>query len=137
MNNNKKIYLYFGASTSQKLDEDIEQYAINFECSVERAHCDWFNLLISELLEVKDGDGRSKIDDFIGWHNQRFWLSPKLSYKTHLINYIQYPLLVFNDEFATHQFNDETLYINDELIYSFGNEIENDYGVEFLRFDRR
>ncbi len=135
--NLKKIYLYFGASVSKTLDDDVEQYAINYECSIEKAHCDWFNLVISGLLEVKDKDNRSKLDDFFGWHNQRFWLSPKLTYNTHLINGKRYPLLIFNNEYASHQFSDDTLYIDDELIYSLGNEIQSDFGVEFLRFDRR
>ena len=135
--NLRKIYLYFGASISQTLDDDIEQYALNYECSIERAHCDWFNLVISRLLEVKDKDNRSKLDDFFGWHNQRFWLSPKLIYSTHQINNRQYPLLIFNGEYASHQFIDDTLYIDDELIYSFGNEIQSDFGIEFIRFDRK
>lgn len=137
MTDSKKIYLYFGASTCKRLDDDVEEYAINYGCSIEKAHCDWFNLVMHRLLETKDEDGRSKLDDFFGWTDERFWMSPKLEYTTHLLNDKEYPLVVFESEYATHQFESDTLYINDDLVSTFGKEIQNDFGIEFLRFERR
>ena len=54
--NLRKIYLYFGSSISQLLDDDVDEYAINYGYSIEKAHCEWFNVVMNTLLETKDKD---------------------------------------------------------------------------------
>ena len=133
----QKLHLYYGSSICPKTDDDIEHHAICYGYSIEKANCDWFKQVLTILSNQKDGDGRNNFDDFFGWHDKRFWMCPKLDFSTHKISGKDYPELIFTSDHAHHQFERDTLYIDDSLVERFAKELQNDFGIEFLRFERR
>lgn len=129
------IALHFGKQLLGDMCEMVEDWAIKYDLSIESATNECYQYMVWSLSETNN-NWQSHFDIMFGSIFKRLVNAPEVIFDvTDLANF-KTPTLLVQSNYVTERFTGKQHLITDENISSFGAAFEEEFGLEFLGYER-
>ena len=129
------INLFFSEPLTDKGDDENEMCAIQHGLSMEQANLHLFNVVMNAVINNRTAEGESYFDLMLSASIGRDVVSPKITVGNYLFNKKKFPKLSLHGDYLL-DVNSKKYFIAEEIIREFAKLIEQDFGYEFIDFDR-
>ena len=128
------IELRFGLPVTEEKQEFLNNKAIEFDVSIERAFIIDFESLFANRWMRKDGKNLFELLFLITAGEEVS--CQEVTFETYIHNKSRYPKVIIHGDYLDVKESKRRLWVNDEIIQAVGREIENYFEYEFVDFAR-
>lgn len=129
-------YLYFGPKLTQNAVKDVNSFAVNWDISIDTARILYLQKIVELLSD--NGDKSNYWDGLFGRFSKRNVKAPKLIVEEAIEpGGYRLPVINLDSSYMKEQVTNLKIPIADRVLESLGEEIEREFGVEFLEFSRK
>lgn len=129
-----KIELLFGGPITHEEEISVENYAYNWDTSIETAAIHQFRFWINHLVRRKNADDDNFFELLLFIESNELMKLPKMSAGTYRHNGFVLPKLVIHGDCATDKEGGETVFLTERHISSIGKGFENEIAYEYFEF---
>lgn len=129
-------YLYFGPKLTQNAIKDVNTFAVNWEISIDTARILYLKKIVELLSD--NGDKSSYWDGLFGRFSKRNVKAPKLIVQEAIEpGGYRLPVINLDHAYMIEATTNMMIPIDDQVLEKLGEEIEREFGVEYLEFSRK
>jgi len=128
------IYLYFGSKLTRNAVKDVNNFAINWEISIDTARIVYLAKLV-EMLSERNG-GSCYWDGLFGHLSEKYVYAPNLKVEVIEEGSSRLPVITLDSIFMREEKTRLMIPIDDATLDYVGREIEEQFGVEYLECSR-
>jgi hypothetical protein len=131
-----KIELLFGSPTSQEEEISVENYAYNWDVSIETAVISQFRFWINHLSSKKNDDDDTFFELllFIG-ANQMLRL-PKITSATYRHRGFLLPKMIIHGDYGVDKETDQAVFLTEHHINLIGSNFQDEIAYEYFEYRR-
>lgn len=129
------IAIHFGKQLPGSMYDEVQEWAIKYDLSIEDATNDYYKYMAWSLSEVNN-NWQSHFDIMLSDIYKRLVNSPTISFDALDLNGLKTPTLFFHSNYVTEKHTDTMRLITRKDIDSFGTAFESEFGLEYLGFER-
>jgi len=133
--NKELIALHFGKQLSGYMYDEVQEWAIKYDLSIEDATVNCYRYMVWSLSEVNN-NWQSHFDIMFSDIYKCLVVAPDVIFNVTDFNDFKTPTLILQSKYVTERFTDKQHLITNEIISSFGDAFEEEFGLEFLGFER-
>jgi hypothetical protein len=130
----KRIAIYFSYPNQEKTFEEIDEWAIHHECTIDQALLDTFHQLVEKLLIPKNGI--NFFDQIFSEEVNQKVTSPPIVVETYEKKGKTLPLLMIQGYELTLENSNKKLLIRDAMVKQLGQKME-EFGFRYEDYRRR
>lgn len=136
MNHKKElIALHFGKQLMGDMYEMVQEWAIKYDLSIEDATNSCYKYMVWSLSEVNN-NWQSHFDIMFGNIFKRLVNAPDVTFDVTDFNDFKTSTLFLRSNYVTERFTGKQHLITNQSISSFGDAFEEEFGLEFLGYER-
>jgi hypothetical protein len=128
------LELRFGLPSTKEKEDYINEKAVEWGISIQRMLKDDFDDIFHKIMM------RLPDEYFFRLCFQMIVceevICPKVTLETYILNDAQYPKIIIHGDYLDKLNSNGRIWVNDEIIYAVGKEIENYFDYEFVEFLR-
>jgi len=128
------IALHFGKQLAGSMYDEVQEWAIEYEMSIEDATNDCYKYMIWGLSEVNN-NWQSHFDIMFSSIFDCLVNAPDMMYEITVCDGLKTPTLLFKNNYATERYSGVNRLITPQVIKEFGEDFQEEFGLEFLGFE--
>ena len=129
-----KIELLFGGPITHEEEISVENYAYNWDTSIETAAIHPFRFWINHLVRRKNDDDDNFFELLLFIETNELMKLPKMSAGTYRHNGFVLPKLIIHGDCATDKESGETVFLTERYISAIAKGFEDEIGYEYFEF---
>lgn len=129
------IALHFGKQLMGGMYEMVQDWAIKYDLSIEDATNSCYKYMVWSLSDVNN-NWQSHFDIMFASIFKRLVNAPDVIFDVTDLNNFKTPTLLLQSNYVTEKFTGSKHLITNEIISSFGEAFKEEFGLEFLGFER-
>lgn len=129
-------YLYFGTKLTRNAVKDVNSFAVNWGVTIDTARILYLQKIVELLSD--NGEKPSYWDSLFGRYSSKKVKAPSLTVEEAIEpSGYRLPVINLNQSYMLDAATNLMIPIDDGLLTKLGEEIEYEFGVEYLEFSRR
>jgi hypothetical protein len=128
------IAIHFGKQLAGSMFDEVQEWAIECEMSIEDATSDCYKYMMWSLSEVNN-NWQSHFDIMFSDILKCLVQAPVISYSVTNYEGLKTPTLIVHGNYLNERYTGKKHLINNELIHKFGEAFEFEFGLEYLGFE--
>ena len=133
---NKPIAVYFGSAITEKLQEELDQHAIEWNRTLAFVLNDEFKCIITNMMQNNE-DGKNFFDLlFFTYSAIDDAYAPKILISSYIHNGFKYPMLIFKDGYLRDKKSRKKYCLRDDVFKEFGEGFEAYHDFQYIGFKR-
>jgi hypothetical protein len=129
------IAIHFGKQLPGSMYDEVQQWAIEYEMSIEDATNDCYKFMIWGLSEVNN-NWQSHFDIMFSSIFSCLVNAPEMMYETTDCDGLKTPTLLFKSNYVIERHSGVKRLITSQVMKEFGEDFQEEFGLEFLGFER-